>query len=305
MSEKKMEQAARLFEALEGVDPELLARSEKEKKIIPFQRYVRVAATFFALLVAGGLGWITLRYAGGKTASDSAKIASDVSGNMSVAGNAEKYAIAKEEESFDEAADSNYEMAQEDGNWANDMANAESWESEMTTQAEEIFENVAGNSNSMTEQNSIQDLDAMQVGAESSVKYGGLIQGLKEWMKAKEGGTREPSSGSIGKSQSMEMVLTVDGKEYGPLADQSVAAALYDFLTESPMEACDGDVAMKNRSENGSIQIVADGGADGEEVFLLEGNVLTKGGSEVYLILDEEYDFDELKAGLLRIMEEE
>jgi len=57
MNDFKNEQAERLFEALEGVDPELLERSEKKKKVFPFMRVASVMAACIALFVVGSLSW--------------------------------------------------------------------------------------------------------------------------------------------------------------------------------------------------------------------------------------------------------
>ena len=75
MSEKKEGQAERLFEALNGVDPELLARSEKEKKTISFQKYaktMKMVAACLALIVVGGTCWVTLHNGGKQDAASMA-----------------------------------------------------------------------------------------------------------------------------------------------------------------------------------------------------------------------------------------
>lgn len=67
MSEKKTDGAIRLYEAMEGVDPELLARSEragKKNSVVPFRRFTRVAAACLAMFVVGGACWVTLRNGG-------------------------------------------------------------------------------------------------------------------------------------------------------------------------------------------------------------------------------------------------
>lgn len=79
MDEKKMEGAMRLYEAMEGVDPDLLLRSEKpvkQKKIIPFQRFTRAAAACLALIVVGTACYATLRNLGSPKA-ESANFVSD------------------------------------------------------------------------------------------------------------------------------------------------------------------------------------------------------------------------------------
>lgn len=67
--EKKREQSQRLFEALGNVDPELLERSEKTKKVVPIWKYSGMIAACFAFLAVGGLSLYALQMSGGKTAS--------------------------------------------------------------------------------------------------------------------------------------------------------------------------------------------------------------------------------------------
>ena len=78
MSEKKREQAERLFDAMSGIDPELLARSEKEKKVVPFQKYARISkviAACLAMFLIGGTCYVTLLNGGKKEAMDTNAIA--------------------------------------------------------------------------------------------------------------------------------------------------------------------------------------------------------------------------------------
>ena len=152
MDEKKMEGAMRLYEAMEGVDPDLLLRSEKpvkQKKIIPFQRFTRAAAACLALIVVGTACYATLRNLGSPkaesanfaqdgTSSERAKDASDRAENQknemnqSIVEACESYqadAEKAEEADYQEAAataDSIQEAAMESkvnsttGNWATD-----------------------------------------------------------------------------------------------------------------------------------------------------------------------------------------
>lgn len=61
MQSDKQDQAIRLFEALEGVDPMLLERSEKQKKVIPIWRYGSAVAACLALVFVGMMSWNGLR----------------------------------------------------------------------------------------------------------------------------------------------------------------------------------------------------------------------------------------------------
>ena len=87
MNEKKEGQAERLFEAMSGVDPELLARSEKKKNVISFQKYakaMKVMAACLALIVVGGTCWVTLHNGGMQTMPMTEKMifATDHDGNF-------------------------------------------------------------------------------------------------------------------------------------------------------------------------------------------------------------------------------
>lgn len=90
MDEKRNEQAMKLYEAMSGVDPELLARSEKagkKNKVIPFYRYARAMAACIALIVVGSACWAVLHNGGLKSATSEAPktamngIVSDSAGN--------------------------------------------------------------------------------------------------------------------------------------------------------------------------------------------------------------------------------
>lgn len=62
MENKEWGKAIRIFEALSGVDEELLARSEEgTAKVLPLWRYSKVIAACFCLIVAGGLTWGAFR----------------------------------------------------------------------------------------------------------------------------------------------------------------------------------------------------------------------------------------------------
>lgn len=68
MDKEKREASERLFEALSGVDPALLERSEQQKgrKVIPWTRWTSVAAACIAFLVLG-VSYIAINSTGGGT----------------------------------------------------------------------------------------------------------------------------------------------------------------------------------------------------------------------------------------------
>lgn len=63
-AEKIEEQAMRLFEALENVDPVLLERSEQGRRAIPFRKYAGLAAAALVFLAVGGSSLYGLRFSG-------------------------------------------------------------------------------------------------------------------------------------------------------------------------------------------------------------------------------------------------
>ncbi|MBP5281076.1 MAG: hypothetical protein J6Z22_01105, partial [Lachnospiraceae bacterium] len=86
MDEKRNEQAMKLYEAMSGVDPELLARSEgagKKNKVIPFWRYAKVMAACLALFVVGSACWAVMHNGLTQTAKESASDSASKSGRKS------------------------------------------------------------------------------------------------------------------------------------------------------------------------------------------------------------------------------
>lgn len=85
--EKKREQSIRLFEALSGISPELLARSEKkaESKVIrPWGgRFGRYIAACLAVLLVGGTSLYAMKFSGSWKGADNAALQNGASGGAS------------------------------------------------------------------------------------------------------------------------------------------------------------------------------------------------------------------------------
>ena len=127
------------------------------------------------------------------------------------------------------------------------------------------------------------------------------------------------------------MEVELDGGNAVKIADPYVAAQLYTLINALQLESCSAETAAQKKGSGESILLsiyaTEDGageasGAQNEEksgagegsgalntgeieTFLLEGKVLTKNGSEIYLILDEFYDFDILKNTLEEMIGEQ
>lgn len=85
--EKKREQSMRLFEALSGISPELLARSEKkvENKVIRLWggRFGRTIAACLAVLLVGGVSLYAVKYTNSWKGTDNAALQNGAAGGSS------------------------------------------------------------------------------------------------------------------------------------------------------------------------------------------------------------------------------
>lgn len=104
--EKKEEQSVKLYEALEGADPELLARSEKTKKVVPLWKYSGMMAACIAFLVVGGISLFAIQMSGGMLTKKEA-MNSISAGGQAFRGDtaaAQEAPAEEREESFGEAS---------------------------------------------------------------------------------------------------------------------------------------------------------------------------------------------------------
>ena len=338
MDEKKTDQAIRLFEALEGVDPELLARSEKEKKIIPFRRYVRAAAMFLAVIAVGGLGIYTVRNAGQKAANESAMYsAQDNMAKRSISGNAG--ASSGKGVSNGNAAGSYAEQfADEAADWANAEAAyaeeraTEAMEAEMNGLREEgeAYPDAAASANDSRNANEA-DSASTEKQALSWKEYAWSGDFFKNVTGTQGVSEKRDADALLNAFEGKGMEVELDGGNAVKIADPYVAAQLYTLINALQLESCSAETAAQKKGSGESILLsiyaTEDGageasGAQNEEksgagegsgalntgeieTFLLEGKVLTKNGSEIYLILDEFYDFDILKNTLEEMIGEQ
>ena len=362
MDEKKTDQAIRLFEALDGVDPELLARSEKEKKIIPFQRYVRAAAMFLAVIAVGGLGIYTVRNVGQKAASESAMYsAQDNMSKMNVSENAG--ASSGKGVSDGNAAGSYAEQyADEAADWANAEAAyaqekaAEAVESEMNGFREEgeAYPDAAATANDSRNANEA-DSAIAEKQALSWREYSWNRDLFKDATGTQGVSGKSEEDALLSALEGKRMEVQLDGGDAVLISDPYAAAQLYTLINILQLESCSAETAAQKKGSGESILLsiyaTEDGagtsldeqnaggagtssgaknaGEAGEafgaqntgetgageasgvqnagelETILLEGRVLTKNGTEIYLILDDYYDFDILKDTLEEMIGEQ
>lgn len=281
MSEKKTGQAERLFEAMSGVDPELLARSEKKKKVISFQKYakaMKVMAACLALIVVGGTCWVTLQNGGSKTASDATAQMSATRDN----GEKGKGINALQGESA-KAAESTVEVGRQDDAMACDNEAANYYEADgeprevasamdaPNVDEKEVSKGETSDSATATLQEEYFLKISKQVDPSMLISYSA---------KASIEGYGKRSVESVPKSFSTAIYSWLDGLELIPAEDVTFG----DYVCVQLLDE-EGNVTKEIRVHDSYLQKTD-----------LEGT---------FEIVDEKYDYDELRAALEAAMQAE
>lgn len=281
MSEKKMGQAERLFEAMSGVDPELLARSEKKKNVISFQKYakaMKVMAACLALIVVGGTCWATLQNGGSQKSADSMATINALpdsgkrvsnSGKADVAEAAQATADAEtraEEAAYDNEAANYYQV---DGYPMEGASESEALSDDKTQLSKDVqSESVTA---SLQEGYLLKISDQVDVSELNAKYYGKTLMISEQGKRSKQ---------SVTKSLSTMIYSWLDGLELMPAEDQTfedyVCVQLIDVEGNAVKEIRVSGVYLQKTDLDGTYEIV-----------------------------DEEYNYDELRRALEAVLQAE
>lgn len=284
MSDKN-EKAMRLYEAMEGVDPELLARSEKkaagQKKIIPFQRHLKAMAACIALVVVGTACWATLQNGGGKKASGDA--ASPKGANYVAASDSQRKKGGKTQ--MDAVPDGIQNSANLHGDDAmeNEAPEAGDWNAGAQTECCEA----------VGPQKDYEEDNKTDATGNSMAKQYNLLSFRSE---------RSLETKATMDFQNKRMEIAFGQEEAKPVKNQQLALMTYEYLKELQIGATEEKefstdyVTIRILDEDGNVT----------EAFCVSGVFLKLMGLEdTYEILNNEYDYYELLEELFAITEEE
>ena len=161
MEEKRQGQAERLYEALGGVDPTLLERSEKRRKVLPIWRYGGMMAACLALCLVLAASWNVSRQEKSAAPNDTgAWLRNEIAGGSSSAdavdlsdtedNGAQKY-VQSEEESVECAIEETEELTTEDTN--SPQVNANGGADGTAGSQSTVADNLAQTENGATKEN--------------------------------------------------------------------------------------------------------------------------------------------------------
>ncbi|MCR5460438.1 MAG: hypothetical protein K6F51_11130 [Acetatifactor sp.] len=272
MSEKKTGQAERLFEAMSGVDPELLARSEKKKKVIPFQKYakaMKLMAACLALIVVGGTCWATLRNGGRQTAAEFSANADSVrKDGVSKAGdNSNKGDFAEEAQATSETNTANHYVVSEN-EASKDEADA--YPKEVAADSEAFYGDDG--------QSSTKNVESSTVTAEIPKDY------LLKISESVDG--RGVDSAFYGKVELKGKNLLPSRKE-----TKSYATVIYSWLDGLELMPAEDQTF----EDYVSVQLIDKDGNVAKEIRVCDRYLQKTGLEGTFEIVDENYDYDELR----------
>jgi len=305
MSEKKTEQAMRLFEVMEGVDPKLLARSEKETKVLPFQRYakaMKAMAACLALILVGGTCFVILQNGGGQKAknesamapmSDSAQKGSGISQDMAYAED------AQHEEAWEAAEHEQNGISQ--GATANSAAGVEAaCEADSNSNDSSMLEE-------LTKTISSDDMPDQASGTRTQETMGNSVSRDKEQADNFYKGLLSISK-IKGKSS---YALRTPGRQNGMVLDLDGGEAVYvDAAKALELLTLMNDLELQPVGEQRMTEYVECGICDEDGViayrFRISGKYLqVVGEDEFYEILSDDFDYDKLRADAVATLQEE
>ena len=306
MSEKKTDGAMRLWEAMEGVDPELLLRSEKKKKIkdvVPFARFTRAAAACFALFVIGAACFATLHNGGKKEATNAEMSMEARSESGSKRSKADSSQLATDKMESTSAANEAYEGYVEE---------AEALEEDGPLPASATANAIEA----VADGEPKADADAMKSLEEATSEYTlKLKPDLSTYLRSGESNQADSAEGAqsgtvyykVGLSSEQAYLadkqLEVAFNLEDPIAikDQQVAAVIYAYVSRLDLELTDD----KKFSDFVTIRIYDENWCM-TDCYAISGKYATLNGlADTYEILDEDYDYDALVTFLKEAAREE
>jgi len=296
MSEKKTDGAMRLWEAMEGVDPELLLRSEKKtekKKVVPFARFTRAAAACFALFVIGAACWAAVHNGGKKEASNaemSVEMRSDTSDVKNKAGAIQS--VSDKMESAN-AANEAYEPYADE---------AEALEEE----ANPMPASATANAIESTADGELKaDADAMKSLEEAVGEYTMKLKpDLSMYLRSGKNSQTDSSEGTQSGTvysvagyaneqaylSDKQLEVAFNLEDPVTIEDPQVASVIYAYVSRLNLELTD------DKKFNNFVTIrVYDQNRCMMDCYAISGSYATLDGlPDTYLITDEDYDYDAL-----------
>lgn len=306
MSEKKTDGAMRLWEAMEGVDPELLLRSEKKtekKKVVPFARFTRAAAACFALFVIGAACFATIHNGGKKEATNA---------EMSMEARSESRGKSSKADSSQLATDK-----MENTSAANEAYEGYVEEAEALEEANPMPASATANAIEATADGEPKaDADAMKSLAEAVGEYTlKLKPDLSTYLRSGESNQTDSAEGTQSgtvyyvagyaneQAYLADKQLEVAFNLENPVAikDQQAATVIYAYVSSLDLELTD------DKKFNNFVTIrIYDQNRCMTDCYAISGKYATLNGlADTYEILDEDYDYDTLVTFLKEAAREE
>ena len=299
MDEKRNEQAMKLYEAMSGVDPELLARSEKaekKNKVIPFWRYAKVMAACLALFVVGSACWAVMHNG---LAPQSKQSTAD--GTSKSTGKSENYtanAITQDAGTMPAEQAENAIGAHETASFS-DECDAVGMEAEESEKADY-------GANSESQQERQEEATGIPTGTDgNATSYRGILafnlQGLDV-------------SGLLENAKRMKVGVVLDKEQLKSSSTREITNDLMTYKTVAYLEGLEKIQVDYCELEEDFLSITVYGMAeDGDtseakptEVYNLDRkHMILSVAGEYYEIVDPEYDYERLSEELLQITQGE